>query len=163
VLAHVRTGLALTLVAAVLVALPAAAQARRSQRERSRVDRVERAVQRAVNSVRARVGLRTLRLDRRMSYGAALHSEQMARRLVAAHGAWGPRLGHFAGVPTVGEVIGWVGGGDAGQPGSVVAMWMRSPIHRAVLLSNRFGRIGVGRQAAPRARVTFFTVDVAAG
>jgi uncharacterized protein YkwD len=163
VLAYVRTGLALMLVGAVLAVCPAAGQARRSHRDRSRVDRVERAVQRVVNSARAHVGRRALRLDRRMSYGAALHSEQMASQLVAAHGTWGERLGRFSGVQTVGEVIGWVGGSERRQPGRIVAMWMRSPVHRAVLLSHRFGRIGVGRQAAPRAGVTFFTVDVAAG
>jgi uncharacterized protein YkwD len=150
-------------VAAVLFAVPTVAQGRRSNRDRLRVDRVERAVQRAVNSVRARAGLRSLRLDQRMSYGAALHSEEMAQQLVAVHGEWGPRLARFAGVQTVGEVIGWVGGRASQQPGRLIGMWMHSPMHRGVLLSGRFARMGVGRKAAPRARVTFFTVDVAAG
>jgi uncharacterized protein YkwD len=98
-----------------------------------------------------------------MSYGAALHSEQMARTLVADHGDWGPRLARFSGARTVGEVIGWVGGSPASQPARVLNMWMNSPLHRGVILSGRFGRMGVGRQDAARARVTFFTVDVAAG
>jgi uncharacterized protein YkwD len=162
-LAHLRTGIALTLIGAALVVLPAAAQARGRHSQRSRIDRVERAVHRAINAVRYRAGLRGLRLDRRMSYGAALHSEQMARRLVADHGNWGPRLARFSGARTVGEVIGWVSGSPAGQPASVLNMWMNSPLHRSVILSSRFGRMGVGRQLAPRAHVTFFTVDVAAG
>jgi uncharacterized protein YkwD len=162
-LAYVRTGIALTLIGAALATLPSAAQARGRHLQRSRIDGVERAVHRAINAVRDRAGLRGLRLDRRMSYGAALHSEQMARRLVADHGDWGPRLARFSGAQTVGEVIGWVSGSPARQPARVVNMWMNSPLHRSVILSGRFGRMGVGRQPARRGGVTFFTVDVAAG
>jgi uncharacterized protein YkwD len=155
-----RAGLALALAAAALAASPALALAR-SNRQRLRVDRIERAVVRAVNVVRRHHRLCRLHVDRRMSYGAALQSEGMARRRLADHGAWTTRLPRYAGVQTVGEVIGWLRSRPStSQAGAIMRMWMHSPPHRAVLLSGRFSRLGVGRTVAPGG-VTFFTVDVA--
>ena len=50
-----------------------------------------------------------------------------------------------AGYPgrTLGEDIGW-GTYDLGTPSAIVAAWMKSPPHRAIILSGRFREIGVG-------------------
>ena len=44
---------------------------------------------------------------------------------------------------TLGEDIGW-GTYDLGTPSAIVAAWMKSPPHRAIILGGRFREIGVG-------------------
>jgi len=44
---------------------------------------------------------------------------------------------------TLGEDIGW-GTYDLGTPSAIVAAWMKSPPHRAIILRGRFREIGVG-------------------
>jgi uncharacterized protein YkwD len=43
----------------------------------------------------------------------------------------------------LGENIGW-GSGSAADPYALVRMWMKSPPHRANILSSHFREIGIG-------------------
>jgi uncharacterized protein YkwD len=59
--------------------------------------------------------------------------------------------GYMAGASSwaVAEIIRW-GAGGFGTPKSAVAAWMKSPGHRAQLLSGRFRHVGVGvRHGSP--------------
>jgi len=59
-------------------------------------------------------------------------------------------FGHLSRIPVAsrwsvaGETLEWHRGWRL-RPRLVVSMWMHSPSHRAILLSSRFTRIGVGR------------------
>lgn len=123
-------------------------------------DRVERGVVRLINAKRHREGKRALRLNRRMSVVASRHSAAMARTNTAAHGAsWYSRVSRSARTKTVGEVIAYVHAPASMQARWVFNAWMHSPTHRAVIMSGRFDRAGIGRQ---RGRgMTYFTLDTA--
>jgi uncharacterized protein YkwD len=145
--------------ASALAALAAAllcASTGRARPAPARVDGADRAVMRAIDAARRAHGLRPLRTSTRMSVGAAAHSCAMARTGVLAHGAWVSRVRRYAHARTIGEVVGWLSRGGAR---AIVAMWMDSPTHRAVLLGRGYRRAGVGR--CRRGRATYFTVDVA--
>ena len=43
-----------------------------------------------------------------------------------------------------GETLAW-GSGAYGTPTAVVRAWMRSPEHRAIMLSSRYHLVGIGR------------------
>jgi len=66
----------------------------------------------------------------------------------------------------VGEDIAW-GTGLLSSPVAIVDSWMKSPPHRAVILTPQFREIGVGTALATKtwkklSNVTFFTLDRAA-
>lgn len=44
---------------------------------------------------------------------------------------------------SAGEVLAW-GAGELSTPAATVGAWMRSPVHRRVLLRRRYREIGVG-------------------
>jgi uncharacterized protein YkwD len=133
----------------LLLALPAIAQAR--------IDGTERATVRFINAYRHAHGLRSVRIDRRMSVGADGHSASMARTRVATHGAWAARVSRYAHSSNIGEVIGWLGG--RGQARRVVSMWINSAPHRAVLSNGSYRRVGIGRRRS--GGTWFYTVDFA--
>ena len=109
-------------------------------------DKVERQVVSLINSARHHRGKRTLRLSRNMSVGATRHSMAMARSGTAAHGSsWYSRVSRYAHSRTVGEVIAYVAGGS-GQSRWVFNAWMHSSTHRAVILSGKYDRVGIGRR-----------------
>jgi uncharacterized protein YkwD len=113
-----------------------------------RLDRGEAAVVRAINRVRARHHLPHLRVNARLDRAADLHSLRMLRADRFAHGLFSARIRHFVPSHSVGETLAWVPRVRCRhrRMGRVVRMWMHSPAHRAVLLSGRYRRVGVGRR-----------------
>jgi uncharacterized protein YkwD len=106
-----------------------------------------------LNRVRARYGLRPLRLNAKLSGAARRHSRDMVRHRYFAHDSRNGRspfdrmrATHY--VPRnaswwLGENIGW-GSGALAEPIGMVRAWMHSPPHRANILSRHFRDIGIG-------------------
>jgi uncharacterized protein YkwD len=133
----------------VVGALPNAAAATSAGATANAARRCRRTVLCLVNRQRARHGVRRLRADRRLARAARRHARDMARRRYFAHQrSGGPSLrartrrAGFRGRAT-GETIAW-GCGSSGTPRATVRAWMRSPGHRAVILSGHYGRGGTG-------------------
>ena len=119
---------------------------------------VERLLLNEINRVRIAKGLPTLGADAQLRLAARAHSRDVLRRGVLTHGSVGRRLQSY-GVRSkpIGEVIAW----SAGRPVRarfIVAQWLASPPHRAILLSRHFHRVGVGSAAGPF--MGFRTADV---
>jgi uncharacterized protein YkwD len=128
------------LLSAVLVPVLAAPAA---QAAGARVDRGERAVVRAINSARAHYGLSHLRSHRRLARAADAHTRHMLAADFFAHGAFSQRVRHYVSFRSIGETLAWSSRCSARR---VVRMWLNSPGHRAVVLSGRYRRVGVGRR-----------------
>lgn len=144
--------------AALLLAVAASAPA---EAPAAYVDRVERRTVALINAHRRRAGKPALRISARLTTGATRHSRAMARRGVIAHGAWYGRVSRYAGTRTVGEVLAYVRRPSRYQARSVVRAWLRSSSHRAVILSGRFRRVGIGRRWRRPGGTTYFTLDAA--
>ncbi len=153
--AHGRA-VAIVLVVAAGLALPAAAPARAARQACASATTApgaaaaassRRALLCLVNSARLRHGLRPLRADRRLGAAARSHAADMARRNYFAHERPGwtlrgrVRAAGWTGAATA-ETIAW-GCGSLGVPRAVLAGWLASPSHRAIVLG-RFTRAGVG-------------------
>jgi uncharacterized protein YkwD len=106
-----------------------------------------------INGVRASYGLRSLRVNRYLQGVAAGQVSEMVRwnyfadvrpsgqtpgRLIASS-----RYAIRAASLSTGQNIGWATGAYS-TPASMVATWMESPPHRAVILAGDFHDIGVG-------------------
>lgn len=154
-----------SLLAAVLLTLvstPASARPRGH-------DGVESRVVSLINVHRADAGLAPMRASRRLAHAADAHSRDMARRGFFAHSSssglgFAARVRRFASAAYFGENLAYVPHAQpGGQAESVVGMWMRSPPHRAAILSSAFGRVGVARRSGRigRVRATVFTADFA--
>ena len=95
---------------------------------------------RTINKIRHAYGLPTLRPAHSLFASARGYSRRMMRS---------DYFGHLSRIPVAsrwraaGETIGWHSGWRL-TPRKAVWRWMASPPHRAVLLSRRFTRIGVG-------------------
>ena len=113
-----------------------------------------------VNTVRARHGLPALRISHALDRAAAAHCQAMASGGSLTHGTLESRLEQYASASTFGETIAWM---PTPSPAAVVRAWLRSPPHRAVLLSGQFHRIGVAAQAARMGgrSGTTYTADLA--
>jgi uncharacterized protein YkwD len=98
---------------------------------------------RAINRARASHGLRRLLTGRRLARAADAHSRSMLRADFFSHGAFSQRVRRYVRYRSIGETIAMTSRCSAG---TVVRMWLNSPSHRAVLLSSRFRRVGVGRR-----------------
>jgi uncharacterized protein YkwD len=99
---------------------------------------------RAVNAVRARHSAPPVALDASLVRAARAHSVDMVRTGVFRHGPFVRRLMQFgARGPIVGEDLGWTIN-DPAATGRIVAWWLRSPRHRAVLLRPGFRHVGIG-------------------
>jgi uncharacterized protein YkwD len=106
-----------------------------------------------LNAQRARNGLRPLRLNPQLSSAAQRHAGDMARRNYFSHSSLGGatfvdrirRAGYLRRARrwTVGENLAW-GIGPRSTPRSIMSSWMRSPGHRANVLSASFREIGLG-------------------
>ena len=106
-----------------------------------------------LNKSRAKRGLKTLRLDRRLSAAARSHTQDMVSRRYFAHVSRSgtdvvdrlSRVGYMRGARSwsVGENLAW-GSGVRSTPRQIVSSWMSSSGHRANVLSGRFREIGVG-------------------
>src|SRR5918997_3600211 len=114
-------------------------------------DGTERAIVRAVNKQRAAHGLGPVKATRSLARAADFHTREMLSGDYFAHtsrngGAFAQRVRRFAGFRAIGETLAWVTRCGRGGARTVVNMWMNSSAHRAVLLSSKFRRIGVGQR-----------------
>jgi uncharacterized protein YkwD len=118
------------------------------------------AIVKRVNAVRASHALAPLRMSRSLDRAAAAHCAEMLSGGALSHGSLGPRLEQYTSATTFGETIAWM---PSAAVGTVVRAWLQSPPHRAVLLSRRFHRIGVGarRGSLGGQSGTSFTADLA--
>jgi uncharacterized protein YkwD len=107
----------------------------------------------AINAVRVKYGLGPVRGSAQLRAVALRHSDDMIIRDYFAHtspsgqtvGDRITRSGFVTGYSWFGgETLAW-GTGTLAGPVRTVTAWMASPEHRAILLSPRFTRIGIGR------------------
>jgi uncharacterized protein YkwD len=120
-----RTLPALTLILVACATAPAAAVAAPSGREA--------AVAAKLSATRQKLGLRAVRISPALSSACRAY----ARHLLT-HGAFV----HSSDRGPTGEILAvWPKGTD--QPSAVVHMWMGSAPHHAVIVNNRWSRIGV--------------------
>lgn len=126
-------------------------------------DRLERAIVREVNDVRANAGVRAVRASGALARAASRHSSTQLRRNSLSHSGLGQRVRRYTNARTVGETIAWTQG--RARASRVVQMWMSSPSHRAQLLSSSYRRIGVGRRTGRLggSRGTMITANLASG
>jgi uncharacterized protein YkwD len=150
----------LAFVAGVLAWAPAAsaagcAAAHAAAGEHKASD-LARAVVCEINGVRARHGLRRVRINHDMEQAARRHSLEMVRRNYFSHESPGGatpadrlRSSGYLGPGTrwhVGETIGW-GTRSRSTPASIVSGWLDSPEHRHVVLTPDYRNVGVGVSA----------------
>src|SRR4051812_25431707 len=108
-----------------------------------------RAVECLVNEQRAGAGLRALAHDGRLARAARRYSSEMVRERFFDHvSPDGSTLGQRARAAgysggTLGETLGW-GTGELATPRAIVAAWIASPPHHAVLRVTAFHRGGIG-------------------
>jgi uncharacterized protein YkwD len=106
-----------------------------------------------LNRERRAHGLSALRGDSKLARAAAGHAHDMVAHRYFAHdsrsgASFSTRIKRTGWTRsrrswTVGENIGW-GGGSRSTPASMVRAWMKSPGHRANILSRSFRLIGIG-------------------
>lgn len=137
--------------------------------------RTVKAIRCLLNRERRARGLAPLRPDPRLARAARGHARDMVQRRYFGHVAPGNvtvvdrvrRARYLAGARrwTVGENLAW-GTGRLATPAQIVRGWMRSPGHRANILSPSFREIGIGvargvpvagAAAGKRAGATFTT------
>ena len=161
-------------LAAVSLTAPASARNDGPISASSGVSALEAAVLSNVNQIRAQHGLRALKLSNRLSAAANQQSESMGAKGFFGHNsadgtAFWKRIRRYYTDRnyrywSVGENLLWSSPDvDAAQ---ALDMWMKSPEHRANLLSKRWREIGLSAlhvQAAPGAfqglDVTIVTAD----
>lgn len=128
-----------------------------------KTDALERSVIAKINTLRAQHGVRKVRTVRGLARASNAHSGAMARTGSFSHGAMTSRVRRYVRARYVGETLAWVPVSQRRKARAVLGAWMRSPAHRATLLSARFARIGVGRRTGTIGgrRAVVFTVDLA--
>jgi len=135
-----RAAVIAALLALVMPAIGAAGPTRLTWRES--------AVLADLNRMRARYGRLPLRIDPRLVRAARHRTDSIVVTGAFDHGRfwlWVKREGITSG--QVGETLGWrvpVNGAESW----VVAMWMRSPEHRAILLDPVYQAVGIGVRLA---------------
>jgi uncharacterized protein YkwD len=136
------------------------------------VTTIRRATLCLINRERRARGLRALRMSRTLARPAQRHSADMAARRYFSHtspagttmSARIARSGYTRGRRyVIGENIAW-GTGTVSTPASIVRSWMRSPGHRANILSPRYREIGIGvvRRAPDGAAGATYTTNFGA-
>jgi uncharacterized protein YkwD len=126
---------------------------------------MRRAVRCAINQQRARYGLRPLAANRRLARAATRHARDMARHNYFSHvsrnGKSPLRRVRAAGWRRgVGEALAWGCGPDA-SPTAIVAAWLGSSAHRAIILgSGRVVGIGYKRGAGCSGGRAFVVAEV---
>jgi len=159
--------LALSLLLAVVLATASASVPGVADAS-ARIDAVERRIIRLINDERAKLGLRRLRPVWSLARAADFHSRNMLLGRFFAHASRNGtpaarRVGRFRRARSFGETLAYVSDvGLRAQASYVVRLWMASPGHRAVLLTPRFRRIGIGRRTGmlPTGPGTVFTADL---
>ena len=108
---------------------------------------------RAINKVRASHSLRPIAMSKGLRAAAERHSRDMLCRGYFAHtsptGSTLTQRVMTSGFVTygpwwAGETLAW-GSGGWGKPTAVVQAWLKSPEHRAIMLSARYHLVGIGR------------------
>jgi uncharacterized protein YkwD len=94
-----------------------------------------------INNIRRAHGLARLRPSYSLFISAKVYARRMIRSDYFGHQARIPVASRFR---AAGETLAWHSGWRL-APRKTVRSWMHSPPHRAVLLSSRFSRLGVGR------------------
>jgi uncharacterized protein YkwD len=94
-----------------------------------------------INQIRRAHGLARLHPTYSLFVSATLYARRMMRSDYFGHQARIPVSHRFR---LAGETLAWHSGWRP-SPRLTVWQWMGSPSHRAILLSSRFSRIGVGR------------------
>jgi uncharacterized protein YkwD len=118
----------------------------------ARLDQREQAMVRGINHQRARYGLAPVSATRGLNRAADYHSWEMLHGNYFAHtsldgGPFDARVRRFAHPRALGETLAMLGGGCGRHSARrVVRMWMNSPGHRAILLSSRYRRVGLGKR-----------------
>ena len=138
--------------------------------------KLEQQVVSLVNQKRANHGLVKLRVNARLVTAARSHSSEMGSRQYFSHNSANGetfshrliRLGYKRSGYSywaAGENIAW-GSGLYATAVATVNAWMKSPGHRAVILTKKFRDIGMGARVCQSgygsctSPVTFFTMDV---
>ena len=132
-------------------------------------DSVSLEVANRINALRVQHGLQPMTIDGRLNQAGRAQSSAMMSRRTLSHGnpdgrARLTRLCARMHASTVGETIGWIRyRSPAKQAAGIVRWWMRSPPHRAALMSPNFKRIGVGRREGHFGghKVVWFSADMA--
>ena len=96
----------------------------------------------ALNDIRRSQGLPALRASDSLAGSADRWARHMLRSDFFGHGARIAVAGQFR---SAGETLAMHTGPGA-QPRRTVGRWMASPPHRAILLSSRFRRVGMGME-----------------
>jgi len=130
----------------------------------------EQTVLTLINHFRAAHGCRALRVVSSLERASRSHSRDMLKRGYFSHSSGGSSyatrlraFGYSAAGCTcwrVGEIIGW--SRDRAAAASVFRRWIKSPVHRAVILQRSFSEIGVGNTRGALCGLTgvsMFTVD----
>jgi len=133
-----------------LLAVLAAGLASAPTRAEAGITRADRALIRRVNDVRGDHGLSPLRASSALNRAADSHSRDMLRHDFFDHTSsdgtpFDSRIRRYADARMVGENLAAIGRRHGGGR-AVMRMWMQSPVHRAVLLSPDYRRIGIGRR-----------------
>jgi uncharacterized protein YkwD len=166
-------GLTLAVAAAVAAAFPYAASPAADRMVAA--SRLETQVAARVNLVRRWNGLRPLRVSRGLTTAARRHSRDMGLKGYFDHDSvsgtafWSRIERNYAsrgfGRWEVGENIAW--SSPRATAAQVVRQWMRSPAHRANMLSRTWRELGLGAFRVSRARgayggqaVTIVTLDL---
>jgi uncharacterized protein YkwD len=112
-----------------------------------------------INHIRSAYGIPKFRGSLSLLYSATSYAHRMMSSDYFGHQA---RIPVASGWSTAGETLSWHRGWRF-QPRRTVSRWMNSPSHRAILLSSRFRRIGVGKARGNYAggRATMWVAHVA--
>ena len=114
------------------------------------MNRAETAIVREINRKRRSHGLRGVRISGRLANVARQHSKDMLAHDALTHSSFdgssfSARLSHAGKHRRYGETLAWAPRGSRAGARVIVRMWLRSAMHRAVLLDGSLRRIGVGR------------------
>lgn len=125
------------------------------------VTTTEKALVTKINAVRTARGLRPLRVVPRITLAARRHSTTMARSGSLTHAGFSRRISslQISRLRTAGENVAYVSGCRRSTPLITLRMWMRSPGHRANILSPRYRWIGVGAAIRGRCAATYLTAN----
>ena len=119
---------------AIVLALPAHASAKRVHAAAAS------SMIGTINHVRARHGLPALRANTSLIGSSGRFSSWLLGRGLLAHRSGVSASGHFK---RLGEALAMHGGRGLGVRG-IVRMWLRSPTHRAVILTRSMNLVGAG-------------------
>jgi uncharacterized protein YkwD len=149
--------------AAAVVAIAAPAAVPASSASSTSMTGLESGLLQQLNAVRADHGLSALRPNARLATAAEQHSREMADDGYFDHNSvdgtsfsarvakWYPLASFHSW--SVAENLLW--SSPSVDPSGAVAMWMRSPPHRANILNPRFQDIGIGAVHSTSARGTY--------